>query len=116
MSWLRPRHARPRRPRRFTLRLDELDARAVPAVVAVFSPGTGTLTVIGDGGNNSIAVGRDAVGRILVNGGAVPIVGGTPTVANTALIQLNGGDGNDRLALAPACRAASCSGGSGTTS
>ena len=92
---VRPRPAPPRCPRRFTLRLDELDARAVPAVVAVFLPGTGLLSVIGDSLNNTITVSRDAAGKILVNGGAVPVAGGTPTVANTALVQLNGGDGND---------------------
>src|SRR5204862_7420568 len=38
-------------------------------------------------------------GRILVNGGAVAATGGTPTVANTALIQVFGLDGNDQIAL-----------------
>ena len=43
----------------------------------------GVLTVSGDSAANNIAISRDAAGRILVNGGAVAVVGGTPTVANT---------------------------------
>ena len=38
-------------------------------------------------------------GRILVNGGAVIVQGGTATVANTTLIQVFGLDGNDNLSL-----------------
>src|SRR4051795_5701736 len=72
MSWLRPRIA-PRRPRQFTLRLDELDARTLPAVTASFVPATGLLTVFGDDLANTITVGRNATGRILVNGGAVAV-------------------------------------------
>jgi Ca2+-binding RTX toxin-like protein len=34
-----------------------------------------------------------------VNNGAVPIVGGTATVANTSLIQAFGQDGNDTISL-----------------
>src|SRR5262249_6652733 len=52
-----------------------------------------------DAGDNSIAVSRDAAGRILVNGGAVAILGGTPTVANTALVQVFGLAGNDTITL-----------------
>ena len=36
---------------------------------------------------------------LLVNGGAVAIKGGTPTVANTALIQVFGQGGNDTITL-----------------
>jgi hypothetical protein len=43
------------------------------------------MTVFGDTANNAIAVSRDAAGRILVNGGAVHIFGGTPTVASTSV-------------------------------
>jgi Ca2+-binding RTX toxin-like protein len=42
---------------------------------------------------------RDAAGRILVNGGAVTTVGGTPTVANTTLIEMFGQGGNDTLSV-----------------
>ncbi len=70
---------------------------ASAAVTASFS--AGVLTVIGDNANNSIVVTRDAVGRILVNGGAVSVTGGTPTVANTAKVTVFGLGGNDTITL-----------------
>ncbi|MFL6013065.1 MAG: calcium-binding protein, partial [Gaiellaceae bacterium] len=75
-------------------------ATAVPAgaaVTATFSGGT--LTVFGDGAGNAITVSRDVAGRILVNGGAVSVRGGTATVANTSLVQVFGLAGNDTLTL-----------------
>src|SRR6266540_1377129 len=48
----------------------------------------GILSVFGDALDNTITISRDAAGKILVNGGAVAIVGGTATVANTSLIQV----------------------------
>src|SRR5262249_44867052 len=69
------------------------------ATTSVFSPITGQLTVFGDVQGNTIVTSRDAAGRILVNGGAVPTVGGTPTVANTSLIQVFGQGGNDTIAV-----------------
>jgi Ca2+-binding RTX toxin-like protein len=75
-------------------------ATAVPASAAVTATfNSGVLTVFGDSLNNSITVSRDAAGSILVNGGAVAVVGGTPTVANTTLIQVFGQDGNDQISL-----------------
>ena len=53
------------------------------AVTATFS--SGILSEIGDSGANTITTSRDAAGQILVNGGAVPVVGGPATVANTSL-------------------------------
>jgi Ca2+-binding RTX toxin-like protein len=53
------------------------------------------LSVTGDSLDNSITISRDAAGRILVNGGAVPVAGGNPTVANTSLIQVFGLNGQD---------------------
>jgi len=79
-----------------------LAASAVPAnaaVVSSFSANTGTLSVFGDSLDNQITVSRDAAGRILVNGGAVAVTGGTPTVANTTQIQVFGQGGNDVIAL-----------------
>jgi Ca2+-binding RTX toxin-like protein len=67
------------------------------AVTASFS--NGVLTVFGDSLNNSITISRDAAGKILVNNGAVTVAGGTPTVANTALIQVFGQAGNDTITL-----------------
>jgi Ca2+-binding RTX toxin-like protein len=69
------------------------------ATTASFSAGSGVLSEFGDAANNSLITKRDATGRILVNNGAVPIVGGTPTIANTSLIQAFGLDGNDTIAL-----------------
>ena len=73
---------------------------ASAATTATFS--SGVLTVSGDGADNSIVIRRDAAGRILVNNGAIPVSGGTPTVANTALIRVNGLGGEDVIALAEA--------------
>jgi Ca2+-binding RTX toxin-like protein len=68
------------------------------AITATFSP-SGFLTIFGDANKNSVIVGRDAAGNILVNGGAVQIQGGKATVANTAKIQMFGQDGNDTLTI-----------------
>jgi Ca2+-binding RTX toxin-like protein len=90
---------------------------AVPASAATTATfNAGTLTVSGDSAANSIVISRDAAGRILVNGGAVAVIGGTPTVANTALIQVFGLAGNDQIALneaGGALPAAQLSGGAG---
>jgi Ca2+-binding RTX toxin-like protein len=59
----------------------------------------GTLSVFGDSLDNQIIISRNAAGQILVNGGAVTVVGGTPTVANTNLIQVFGQGGNDTITL-----------------
>src|SRR5690242_15741010 len=72
-------------------------ASANAAVTSSFS--NGTLTVFGDTLDNNITVSRNAAGQILVNGGAVVVTGGTPTVANTSLIQVFGQAGNDTLTL-----------------
>ena len=69
------------------------------AVGGVFIPGIGILTAMGDSLNNSITFSRDATGKILVNGGAVATPGGTPTVANTSLLQAFGLGGNDTITL-----------------
>ena len=78
------------------------------------------LTVFGDSADNSIVISRDAAGRILVNGGAVAVVGGTPTVANTSLIQVFGLGGNDvdHASTRPTarCRRRTCSAAPATTS
>src|SRR5687768_11477366 len=75
-----------------------LERRAYFAVTASFLPG-GTLSVFGDALDNNITVSRDAAGKLLVNGGAVAVSGGTPTVANTSLIQMFGQGGNDVVTL-----------------
>ncbi len=70
---------------------------ASAAVTATFSGGA--LSVVGDSAANNIGISRNAAGRILVNGGAVAVVGGTPTVANTALIRVFGLGDNDVISL-----------------
>ena len=70
---------------------------ASAATTATFA--NGVLTVFGDSGANTITVSRDAAGNILVNNGAIPISGGTPTVANTSIIQAFGQAARDVIAL-----------------
>jgi Ca2+-binding RTX toxin-like protein len=77
--------------------LEPLGERITPAVNAFFT--MGTLSVLGDSLDNNIQISRDAAGKLLVNGGAVVVLGGTPTVANTAAIQVFGQNGNDTLTL-----------------
>jgi len=69
------------------------------AVKASFLAGTGILSVFGDNLDNTITESRDAAGNILINGGAVAVTGGQPTVANTALIQVFGQGGNDTITM-----------------
>ena len=57
------------------------------------------LTTTGDDLDNAITTSRNAAGNILVNGGAVAIQGGQPTVANTGLIVVSGNGGNDIISL-----------------
>ena len=69
------------------------------AINASFTRGDGVLSVFDDNLDNTIVASRDAAGNILINGGAVAITGGQPTVANTGLIQLLGQGGNDTISL-----------------
>ena len=68
------------------------------AVTASYSS-TGTLSVFGDSLANNITISRNAAGTILVNGGAISVVGGTATVGNTSLIQVFGQTGNDVITM-----------------
>src|SRR4051794_36171006 len=95
---------RPRTARRLVLggllAAGGLAATGAPAHAAGTSAvSSGVLTVFGDSLDNSLTVSRDAAGRILVNDGTVPVVGGTPTVANTTSVQVFGQGGNDQIAL-----------------
>jgi Ca2+-binding RTX toxin-like protein len=69
------------------------------AITASFIASSGVLSIFSDNLDNTVTVSRNAAGNILINGGAVPVLGGTPTVANTALIQAFGLGGNDNLQL-----------------
>src|SRR4051812_415627 len=81
------------------IELESLEGRSYFAVTATFIPVAKTLSIFGDAANNNITVSRDAAGKIFVNGGAVTVVGGTATVANTSLVQVFGQGGNDTIAL-----------------
>ena len=70
---------------------------ASAAVTATFN--AGTLSVFGDSLDNSVTISRNAAGQILINGGAVSVAGGTPTVANTSVIKAFGQGGNDVITL-----------------
>jgi Ca2+-binding RTX toxin-like protein len=75
-------------------------ATAGPANAAVTAGfAGGMLNVRGDGLDNSITISRNAAGAILVNGGAIGVTGGTPTVANTTRISVSGLGGNDVITL-----------------
>ena len=74
-----------------------LSGSALAATTASYS--SGVLTVSGDPLDNTITISRDAAGTILVNGGAVTVVGGTPTVANTSQIRVLGNGGHDVITL-----------------
>ena len=66
------------------------------ATRATFIPGAGLLSVIGD------SLDRIFPGHGIspdVNGGAVSVIGGQPTVANTSTIQVFGQGGNDTITL-----------------
>ncbi len=85
--------------KRWVPSLEPLGERIAPAVTASFFAQAGILAVIGDNLDNTIELSRDAGGTILVNGGAVAVVGGTPSVANTGLIQVFGLGGHDTISL-----------------
>jgi hypothetical protein len=84
---------------RFRPQLEALAARVMPAITATFSAAGAELRVVGDALDNTVVVSRDAAGTILVNGGAVEVQGGQPTVANTRMIMILGGSGDDTLSL-----------------
>jgi hypothetical protein len=67
--------------------------------IASFFPGAGILSVFDDHLDNSIVASRDAAGNILLNGGAVTVAGGRPTVGNTSVIQVFGTGRNDTISL-----------------
>jgi len=69
------------------------------AVSATFNPTAKTLATLGDALNNNITLSRNPAGTILINGGAVSIKGGTPTIANTTTIQAFGLSGNDTITM-----------------
>jgi Ca2+-binding RTX toxin-like protein len=79
------------------MHLEPLSQRITPAVTASFA--SGILKVTGDNLDNTITVSRNAAGAVLINGGAVSVQGGSPTVVNVQQIQVFGLDGKDTIAL-----------------
>ncbi|MEB3292421.1 MAG: hypothetical protein VKJ24_04615, partial [Synechococcales bacterium] len=69
------------------------------AINAFFSQSLGVLTVFGDNANNTIALGQTAAGDLLVNGGAVQILGGKARAADARHIFLVGFGGDDTLKI-----------------
>ena len=99
-KWSARRSSKRAAPRaRSEFAIEPMEGRVLLSVGAVFSEATGVLTVLGDNQNNSISISREASGKILINGGAISINGGTATVANTSLIQAFGQAGNDTISL-----------------
>lgn len=86
---------------KFAPKVDALEKREVPAVVAFFN--TDTLTVLGDGKANDIVVSADAGGNLQVtNGGAaVPIntTLGTPNKVNLKMISVDAKGGDDSITI-----------------
>jgi Ca2+-binding RTX toxin-like protein len=68
-------------------------------ITATYAPATFTLTVTGTTLGDAMSIERDVAGALRINGGTVPIGGGSPTVANTSLIAASGSDGDDVIAI-----------------
>ncbi|MEM8680515.1 MAG: calcium-binding protein, partial [Planctomycetota bacterium] len=77
--------------------MEQLEDRRMLAVSAVYSFATQTLQVTGDTADNVITISRDVAGQIHVNNGQIAISGGTPTVTNTSLVQIEALGGNDQV-------------------
>src|SRR5262249_36564373 len=76
--------------------LERLDSRTLPAVVPVFTPATGLLTITGDAANDTVTVSSDAAGNIRLGGAAAA---GSPRLSNTRTVVVNGGAGDDTINL-----------------
>jgi Ca2+-binding RTX toxin-like protein len=69
------------------------------AINAFFSQSLGVLTVFGDNANNTIALGQNAAGDLVVNDGAVQIFGGKARASDARHIFLVGFGGDDTLKI-----------------
>jgi len=99
-KWSTRRSSKRATPRvRSGFEIEPMEGRVLMSVGAVFSEAAGVLTVLGDSANNNIVISREASGNIVINGGAIAISGGKPTVANTSLIQAFGQAGNDTISI-----------------
>ena len=68
-------------------------------ITATYIPAQFRLAVVGTAVGEGMTVSRNPAGTLLVNGGAVPITGGTATVANTSIIEVAGDAGDDIITL-----------------
>ncbi len=68
-------------------------------ITATYTPALFRLSVFGTIDPDVITISRDGAGALFVNGGAVAVSGGTPTVANTTLVELAGDAGIDTIVL-----------------
>jgi hypothetical protein len=71
----------------------------IMAITASFSPRAKLLLVFSDNVDEAITISRNVAGQILVNGGAVSIRGGQPTIANTAEIQAFSKSGEGKIII-----------------
>jgi Ca2+-binding RTX toxin-like protein len=67
--------------------------------IASFAPGFGLLNVFAGDPAVPLVIGRSSAGVIDINGGAVQVFGGTPSLANTQGIVVVGSAGNDVITL-----------------
>ena len=74
-------------------------ANAGDGITAIYIPAQQTLVVVGTAGDDSISVKRNAAGKIVVNNGAVPILGTKSTVDNTTVLEVFGQGGSDDISL-----------------
>lgn len=88
-------------PNQFAPKMDALEAREVPAVLATFN--TDLLTVLGDGAANNIVVSADASGNLQVtnNGTAVAITSIAGSADKSALrtVTVDARGGNDSIVI-----------------
>ena len=68
-------------------------------ITATYIPAQFRLAVLGTTVGEGMSVSRNTGGTLLVNGGAVPVTGGTATVANTDIIEVAGDAGDDIITL-----------------
>jgi Ca2+-binding RTX toxin-like protein len=66
--------------------------------ILAFSIG-GYLSIVGDNLDNTIKISRNATGALLINDGAVSVIGTSPTATTTTLIDVFGFGGNDTITL-----------------
>ena len=69
------------------------------AIKASFIPGTACCSDRRQPRQHHHRPAATRLGNILINGGAISIDGGQPTVANTTEIEVFGGNGNDTISL-----------------